>query len=601
MASFLVDQTSRNGVPIAYNFTYGNAAVTWGTQFLMEMGDVSCRSEPIEGKFSVSELRTVFSDINGSIWGSLGHGTTCFGSVWEATCYVGGSLNTENYGPNGTRIRRSNTANSGTFLAFSGRITDVKRINRTVEITAKNVMAQVEDLEWEFPVENTQGLAEPFYFNRYGSSFFWSTENVAKGVTGSILSPAFYNVSRERDSWEMYAWLGPAQSLSSVYPTPSGRGTMGAQGSFYYRGTGFRQAYERVHFEGSYLGTYTGTIEAGDDAKAQSFGYSSASAAEAAKVAGVRYEIGTTRVVCTGHSGDFIYGSRIYLEQAGITLGSSPAYLWYEMLTGCCVTPLFATSIIETTTFATAARNVAFRYNEQLIDPKGGKVLPYIKDLLTPLQAQWSVGPDNKFKLFTYGAKVLSDVIGTITSAQIISSEVSSSEDDVVNRVTLNYGYNFEKGSYAKRLEKKGSAWGSFNDHPRILESKWVSNTNEAVITVDKILQRNQYGVPRLKLKLPLSYLTGDIGSLYQVVDTDCLTGSKTYEVSAWRHNFSDDRAVDLSLMDAANFYQRGYARWEGDGVVTNVVSGTSVSGWGTNGTVNNINASNFGTQFYWF
>jgi hypothetical protein len=602
MPDFVMDQSSRAGVPIAYNFSYGGAAVDWGTKYLLEMGDSSCRSEPIDGKFAVSELRTTFSDTNGSIWGSLGHGTTCFGSTWEATCYVGGSMGITNYGPGGTRLSRSNLGSSGTFLVFSGRITDVRRVNRSVEISAKNVMAQVEDLEWEFPVENGLGLSEPFYFNRYGSNFFWAVGNLATQY-GTYLDPAFFNQNSERDQWELYGWLGSARVLAAHYPTPAGRGTMGAEtpAGFLYRGGTFRQDYERVYFQGTYLGTYVGTINSDEEGKAQSFGYPSAAAAEAAKVSGSLYKIGTTRVICPGHSGDFQFGSRIYLEQAGITLGSTPAYLWYEMLTGCCVTPLFATTSIDADTFATAARNVTFRFNEQRIDPKGGKVLPHIKDLLAPLMAQWAVGVNNKFKLFTYGAKILSDVIGTITATQIISSEVSSSESDVINRVTLNYGYNFETGSFAKRLEKKGSNWGSFNDHPRILESKWLENTNEAIITVDKVLQRNQYGVPRLKLKLPLTYLSGDIGSLYQVVDTNCLTGSKTYEVSAWRHDFSSDRTVDFSMLDAANFYQRGYARWEGDSNLTAVVSGTSLSGWGTGGTVNNINRSNFGSQFYWF
>lgn len=593
-----LNQSSRGYVPIKYNFSYGDTLVDWGTKYLLSVSDVSCQSEPLDGKFTVSEMQVTFSDTNGSIWGSLGHGTACFGSSWTATAIIGGEMTPQTRGPNGA-YRWVDPAGAGGYsrVLFSGRITDVRRVNRTVKISAKNVMSQVEDLEWEFPVKST-GLAEPFYFNRIGSHFFWAVSNLG---TDSNYNPAFYNLNLNRDEWEFHAWLGPANDLAANYPTPVGRGTMGATTNFIYRGGSFRQEYERVHFKGTYLGTYIGTIYADETDKANSLGYSSTGAAEAAKVSGSLYPIGTTRVTCEGHTGDFQYGSRLVLEQAGITLGSTPAYLWYELLTGCCVTPLFATTLIDADTFATAARNVTFRSNSQRIPPKGGKVLPYIKDLLAPLQAQWAVSVQNKFKLFTYGPKILSDVVGTIEGSHIIESEVSASSDDVVNRVTLTYGYDYESGTYTKKVEKKGEGWGSSYDYPLILESKWISNTNEAVITVDKILKRNYKGIPRLQLKVPLEYMTGDIGSIYQVRDTDCLTGSKAYEVSAWRHNLNNERSVDLSMLDAYSFYKRGYAKWEGDGLLNKAVDSTSTSGWGTLGTTLGINETNYGTMFVWF
>jgi hypothetical protein len=192
-------------------------------------------------------------------------------------------------------------------------------------------------------------------------------------------------------------------------------------------------------------------------------------------------------------------------------------------------------------------------------------------------------------------------VVGTLGSSEIISSELSSSISDKINRVILNYAYSFTNGSYSQRIERKGSFWGSTNDSPKTFSSKWLANTNNANIVVNRTLNKLQNGVPKLQLKVPLSRLGADVGSIYSVEDTDCLTGGKPFEVTAWRHDFANDRSVTLNMWDGVSLYQRGYAKWEGDSNLSAAVSGTSLSGWGTQGTVHNINAPSFGSVFAWF
>jgi hypothetical protein len=186
--------------------------------------------------------------------------------------------------------------------------------------------------------------------------------------------------------------------------------------------------------------------------------------------------------------------------------------------------------------------------------------------------------------------------------SEIVDSAVTSSIDDKLTRVSLDYGYVFETGSYSKTLEIKGSGWGSNTDFPLKLTSDWLDNDNDARLIVQRMLSRFSKGQPKLKLTIPLNRLTTDVGTMLAVMDSDQYGSAKVFEVVGWRKDFSSSREMVLDMWDGEALYsQRGYARWEGDASLTNAVSGTSTSGWGTNGTVHNINTAFYGTQFVWF
>ncbi len=592
---FLFNENSRAGVPIAYQFAYAGISVDWGSTRIMGMSDVSVRAEPLDGKFSVSELRTTFADTDGSLWGSLGHGTSCLGSSWSATVLIGGTMSEAPFGAGETRLARLNTQASGTYVIHKGRVTDVSRRNRLVEITSKSHMAQVADLEWTFPVRVDQYA----YNSRYGTQFFI---NQTLTDTGSC----FFNFGDDLTSFDVYAYVGPevASNIEAFYPTPANRGTMGRVLGCCYPGTQFYLDYDRYLFAGSNLGTKIGTIN--DDDGAKKYGYADIGEAQAAKTSPTglaTYIINKTRFTLKGDEPKFSKGSNFNWQQAGITLEETPAVLWREMLTGCGVTPLYGSSTdLDTAAYATAASVTAFQTFRQKIDPKGGKVLPYLKNLMEPLSALFSVDTQNKFRIHCYGPKNYTDVIGTITGSSIIDSSVSSSMDDKFNRVVLNYGYDFETGSFSRSLEVTGTGWAHSNDFVLELDSKWLQNSNDAQITTERIVRRFYQGVPKLALEVPLSQAGADVGSLFAVEDSDLGYSSRVFEVVGWKKNFTDDRKVTLEMWDGDALYkQRGFGRWDDGVTMTNVVNSDSTFGWGASGTVLYINSDFYGPIWNWF
>lgn len=605
--AFLFNEGSRGGVPLAFNFMVAGGTLNWGTNNLLGMGDVTCRAEPLNGQFSVSELRTSFSDTNGSIWGSLGHGTGALGSSWQATVYVGGNMQEAVYGPSATRLERLNAGGAGTYVIHTGRIVEISRRNRTVDIISRNAMGQIGDLEWQFPISDKQiaDQQNPSWNSRQGSNFFFN-QNLISGYTSNFGS-AYFNVSTDKTYFETYLFVGTASSgtLQGVYPTPAGRGTLGTLPGFSYPGTQFYYDYDRLLFKGTFLATFRGTIS--DEDQAHAYGYNNLQAANLAATntvgGGSEWCIMRSRLTLDSNEAvSFPKGSGFFLQQAGIFIEATPAIIWKELITGCCVTPLFGSETIDGGAYAQAKTNTAFQSYSQRIHPKGGKVAPYLKDLLNPLRALWSVSSSNTFRLYTFGPKTFADILGTIGMNEVMSSEVSSSIDNKFNRISLQYGYVFDTGSFNTKIEVKSVDWGSTNDYPLAIQSQWINNPNDADITLRRIIRRFSRGVPKLNVTVPLSRLGADVGSLYAVVDNDLYTAAKAFEVIGWNKAYADSRTIRLEMWDGEALYaQKGYAKWEHGTLLTEVVSGTSLSGWGTMGTVNNINLAFYGSVFSWF
>jgi len=598
--AFLFGTDTRAGVPVAYSFEVGGSHVTWGSNRLTGMTGGDLRTAPFDTVFEASDLDVSFSDTNGEIWGSLGHGTTNLGSSFSATVYIGGTMEFETFGPGEKRLAKSNSGNSATFLIHSGKIRNISRSNREVRISSKNLMAQIKDLVWRFPIGTSQFVA-----TKVGDSYFVEGNPLSKLFNGSFA----FSHNDKRDSFSVYCYVGSyldGTPVPTIYPTPSGRGTLGLPpfDVAYYPGTQFYYDYDRYQFKGTRFGKVLvgGTIDTFEEA--QYFGFENLFESEAAKTTlgiSTYYVVDKTKLTFVGDQLDFNRGSGFVFQWPGFELQGNPATLWREILTGCCVLPLFGTSDIDSESFGTASNTAAFLGQESNVPAEGGAVLPFLKDLMDPVNGRMSISPSNKFRLHVPGPKLLNESLATIQPNEVISSGISVDEVSRFNRIVLDYSYSADTGSYSKRAETKGSGWAANEDYPKFIKSKWVINENEANMLAQRLFLRYNRAVPILDLETPLSRAGLDIGSLIAVNDDDCVIDSRIFEVSSSQRDFCEDRKIKFEMLDAESLYrQKGFAFWE-DGTTGEIVSGTSTSGWGTNGTVNNINTEIFGTVFSWF
>lgn len=90
--AYTLGTANANGVPTSVDFSFNGVAVNWGRDNLYSMSPLSNRSESVDGSYELSDLDVELIDTNGSIWGSLGNGTTAFYKPFSATVYVGGRL-----------------------------------------------------------------------------------------------------------------------------------------------------------------------------------------------------------------------------------------------------------------------------------------------------------------------------------------------------------------------------------------------------------------------------------------------------------------------------------------------------------------------------
>lgn len=623
MPFFDATTNTRAGVPLAYKFTLNGTTFTtkgWDDR-LLSLSPVTCKAEPLDGQFSVGELSCDFADTDGSIWGAFGKGTTGLGFSFSATALVGGSMAYAGFGPkdanNNTQLRlqRTGTVYGQTYPIHQGEVYSVSRKGRVTTVTSKNVMRKVGDMQWMFPVYGVPYIADA----QYGTNFVFTGSLQHLGTT----LPASTFQEDGLGGFKTYAYVGSYASPTVAYPAASGRGTLGVAGSlgYYFVGTQFYFDYVKCQFEGTYYGSYLGsligTIKYSDDPtnyqkqiqdadnKAQDYGFPNHQAAWDAVVAndnGTFTVINRTRIKITGGSLPDVVGSALLFQQTKFVLEDTPANLWNELLTGQCVTPYFSATTIDSNSYGSAQAITAYQTYRQTIDPKGGTVLPYLKDLLAPLQGLFSVGQNNKLRLHLWGPRTLAESLGTISQAEVIDTSVSSSIDDVINHVTLAYSWDSNTGSFLNKIEIKGSLWNFDNDFPLDLTCQWITGDNDARITTQRIINRFNNGAPRLSIDVPLNRADVDIGSIIQVTDPDQAYQDKPFQVVSWSKDFSVERKVILDMMDADSLYKaKGYARFEDGTLLTETVTGTSTSGWGTNGTTPGINMGIYGAEFVWW
>jgi hypothetical protein len=574
---------SNFGVPVTMAFSFNGTAVNWGTTRLDSMAPLSNSAESIDGNYRISDLDIRLIDTDGSVWTALGHGTTAFNKAFSATAWVGNGSNS--------------------FPIHDGFVSYVSRSNRIVNIKSKNNLRLVGDLEWKFPYKDEVLVPNAVL----GSYFFYNDINLGTVYTNSVNEK-----NQDANSFKFYGAVATSAigSLASSYPSIAGRGTLGLLTGYHYPGTQFYFDQPRFKFDGTFLGTKTGTINTEEEA--QRFGFNSLGIAESAKLTDAAiagpgkhyYPINKTRLHV--NNGTNPTGSRLFLQQ-NLSLAESPSYLFRELLTGHCVSPYFGTSDLDASALAAAQLKTAFNIFVYKVDPKGGKVIPAIKNFMESIYGQFSVNPSNKFVFVPYGPRKLRQTLPSIGSSEVVESSYENLVEDYFNRVVLKYGYDHDSSSFTRTIELKADGWTTPLDRPYVIESEFLVDENQALVFAHRLLKRFTYTVPRIGLTVSLKHSGAELGSLYSVQDPDSFTGTKIIEVVGYQKDFSDGKNVQLSGIDAEPLYfRRGYAYW-GTKVTLpgDAVNANSDSGWGTGGTVGTCPGINYDihgtTSFIWW
>ncbi len=579
------------GMPTEVEFSFNGASTPWGTANLYSMAPLSNKAESVDGSYEISDLDVELIDTNGSIWGSLGHGTTAFNKEFSATVYLGGDMGNTAYGPSSlNRLKKQSNLGAATYYAHQGKIVDVSYKNRMVRIKSQNNLKRISDLEWRFPYHQGNALIPQVL----GSYIFYTT-NYATFRPESI-----YDTNEEGNRFKTTFAVATSSidGWSVTYPSISGKGTLGRSPFYFYPGTAFYEAVTLSEFEGTWMDGKTGTINDDDDARR--YGFSSAAVANAAGtyVSGT-YLINKTRF----HMREGTLGGTHLYPQQNLVLTETPANLFRELVAGHCVTPYFGTTDIEQSSFATSQRNTVYQTFSQRIDPKGGKVVPYIKDILDSTFGVFSVTTGNQFEYRAYGPRNLNQAIGSINGTDILESSVSNNIKDAKNRVVLKYNYSPDSGGYNKQIEQKGTPWSGTTDEPFVVESKWLQDDNEARLFAKRLLARYGNTIPHVEVRVPLKYAGAGLGSLYSITDPDSGLVAKTFEITEYSKDFTEGRDITFRGIDGDSIYnRRGFGFWmAGTLIPSGVVSGTSTLGWGTSGTQANINTAVFGSMFSWW
>lgn len=601
---YLFGTDSNCDVPVSLGFSFNGTSVSWGSDIAYHVEPLSNRAESIDGNYAVSDLDVQFIDTNGSLWGSLGYGTTAFNKEFSLTAYVGGTMDFS-----GGKLKLINGSNSGTYLLHTGKISYVARANRLVRIRSSNYLRLLTELSWRFPYRRSALTAGE---TKVGSYYFSDPFSSDKNY-GTLYHNAMFNLNPQRDQFEFYAAkIGLTTVLETLYPTTTSRGSLGVipptvawpTGEYFYPGTQFYVDATIAKYKGSFLGTKTGTIDSLEDAN--TYGYANVAAAEVARLAsgdGSSYEIQRTRFAPVG--GTDADTGHFFLQQ-NLTLSESPANLWRELFCGNCVDPYFTMANIDAVTFAEAQTTTAFQSFSYRVDPKGGKVFPAIKNIVESVFGLFAVNTESLFEIRPYGPKRIRVTPPTIGSTDVIDASYTNDIEDYFNRIVVNYNYIHDDLDFHGRYEVKAPGWDFLSDRAFTLDSKVIYNENNAYVFANRLLKRVNNTAPRLSITVPLKYAGALIGSLYSLQDPDTTTGTKIVEITQYSKDFSESKNVTLSGVDAeALYFRKGYAYWGTRTVLPGeAVTSASDSGWGVNGpngTTPNINVDIHGTSFVWW
>ena len=588
---------SRNAVPLKLRFRLNGTDISWSQP--LSINGFSNYAESIDGRYRISDLDVSFADPNGSYFATqFGRGTIGFGSSLEVVAYLGGTQEFVSHGL-ATSIGYLGTTGAQAATLHTGKIFGISYANRSLRIRSKTNLSLVNELKWQFPIAE---FPLDFVGGGYtiGSLAFMAV-NLSTYAYGS---ESFYNYENGNSKWDFNTYTlstsyGGGGALSVQYPAMPGRGTVAVNSVFFWpgteaSGTNFYDAYRLQKGEGTYFGTYTGTIDTETEAK--NYGYSGVTAAEAAKSSGV-YHINKSRLKFNNTD----FGPYVHFASK-MRISGKPSDCYKLMMTGAMVTPYFGTNDLDSTTLNESGTITAFSFFDNTIDFDEEKVIGALKEIVTTTQGLFSVNASNKFEYRAYGPKNLRNTIPTFGTSQIISSEFNNFEEDYFNRFVIKYGYDFITGEYSNQFERKSIGWGISFDRPLTIESKWLKNPNEAAILADRLRVRYQNTIPRVSFTTNLNQVGLEIGTLVTITDVNSGVTGKVVQVVGFDKDWTN-KIITFDCLDGESLFQRkGFSYWGTTGTLPgDAVSNSSVSGWGTAGTVANINSSLYGSQFSWW
>lgn len=587
-----------NNLPVTYRFRFGGTDINWGQPY--RINTFQNNAESIDGDYRISDLDVQFVDLRGSYFSTqFGNGTKAFGSSLEVIAYLGGTMG---YRGTGFATMFSFLGTAGAYVAtiHTGKVYGISFADQTLRLRSRNAMALLSDMKFQYPVDNL-GL---WHVNSsefvYGSFYFSTTDLRNHFYYGSAL----YGFEDARSKWQVHAYILATNydaGLLGNFPAMAGRGTLSNLNSQYCfpgtdaSGVNFYSFYDPIKLEGTFIGSFVGTIT--NDFEAREFGYLNVSVAEATKFNGSIYNVQKSRHTAPGTDlGPYVYFSP-YLK-----LDGNPRTIYEYLMTGAMVTPFFSSNELDTSSLNESGTITAYSSYSRYIGIENDKVLDAIKSLFESTQSLFSVNTANKFEWRAYGPKNLTTTIPSIGTNDVISSSFENNEDDFYNRFIIKYKFDYLSNKYLAKTETKLLTWDKSYDRPLTIEAGWLQSQNEAGILGQRLSARYINTVPRVKFTTNLNSLGYEIGTLLKITDPNSGLLNKTVQLVGFEKNF-EDREIDFMALDAETIYLRkGYAFWMGGVSLPGaVVSGTSTSGWGTNGTVNNINGSLYGSQFSWW
>lgn len=599
---------NKEGVRISYDIDFDGVTNRFRSDDIVDISSLSNAGDSISSRRKIADLTFSVYDEDGSVWTELGHGTDAFGKDISLKINVGGT-----YGytgdSNGTSFGFLGTDGADTFQAHQGEIVFVSKQDKLITIRTQNKLNKIKNLQWQMPVRiygATHAIGS--IVGSYGFYEDFNSITVEEHWNDRMLPYSLYNKNEELTQGDFYAHMGTGITFTGIYGTgiydTTGTGIVDFKGDdFEWLDTSFHTGYPRKKFKGTFLGTYTGTIN--EDAVAKSYGFTDITDADSKNIADDpstdtgTYPIGKIKATF-GTTFPVNDGTKIAESQLMHIVGD-PTAVVRHCLFGKMVSDFLDEDTDMGNTFAVSQKISAFQVYDQIIDPETS-VDQQISDALDMTSSIFFVNTSNEFEMAVYGPIDYRQTVDFIGSSKIISSSYNNDINDFYNKVTLKYGWNFDNNSFDKEKSESTGDWSVLNNRTLAIDSKWVKNDNQANNFVSKLLNRHKNTSPEIKTTLSLEESGRELGSLISIEDPTSFTGTKIVQIVEYTKDFSGGKKVTLRCLDGESLHrQRGYAKWE-DSAIGAVVSGTSTSGWSAGaGTVNNIGTEYYGDYFTWW
>ena len=617
MATFGTD--NRQGVGVRFSMDFNGTTNRFSDE-IISVSDLSNSGDTIDSKRKISDLSWSLYDGSGTIWDELGHGTEAFGLPISLKVSIGGSYGLSE-SPNGTKVEFQGTQGGVDYNVHEGSLVYVSRQNRLIQLRSENKLNKIKYMNWQMPIRNkiSSGVFDSAgnTLNRaYGSYVFYLNEDATlEGRWNDYIQPyCAFNLSENGRGFDMYAhtaedvvnWNG--FNGTGIYDTSSAGVTDFLADNFNFVDTNYHSLNPAKKFKGTYFGTLIGTINTEEDAK--KYGYADVAEAETERVPiGPSSSTGTY----TLNRMRFEYGTEFnsaetrMWEAQPIQLTGDPVAVMRHCLFGKMVTDYLDESTDKGDSFDRSQQILGVQVFDQKIDPDEQKIEGFVNDALQMTSSIFFVNTSNQFEMAAYGPINLQENLDTYGTNEILSSKYSNNINDYYNKITLNYGWDFDSEKYVKQIVGTQDDWSILNERVLEIDTKWVKNDNQANNFVAKLLTRYKRTSPEMTVELGLNAAGRELGSLISLEDPDSWTGTKIAQIVEYNKSFGESRKVRLRCLDGdALFRKRGYAVWEdsaaGPDVTATTVDNDSRSGWSDGaGTVNNINTDDYGDYFTWW